>query len=332
MPGFEFRDGAWLLLLVPLAFAAAWYFFGKLHHRESALAISSEEIVTREPSLRAMLYPWLPVLRFLSIFFLILALARPGRGISYTSVKNQGIDIMIALDVSDSMMGEDFQPKNRLEVAKRVIRDFVAKRPTDRIGMVVFSGDAYLQCPLTAEHDIIGDILDDIDFDTVGEEGTAIGEALALSASRMLDSTAKSRIILLLTDGVNNRGSIDPETASKMCAELGIKVYSVGIGKEGPVPYSSGKGIFRYKTYRQDQFDPEAIRKISETTGGKFYRALTSGILWENIRDIDRLEKSDVEAKVYREFYDRFQIFLIVAMALFFGEAILRSVFFRKIP
>jgi len=330
--GIEFKDPAWLLLLLPAAGMAAWYIWKGLYHRESALAVSSAEVVRRPRTIRVVLYPWLPALRFLSIFFIIIALSRPGRGIDYTSIRNQGIDIMIALDVSDSMMGEDFQPKNRLEVAKQVIGEFIGKRPTDRIGLVVFSGDAYLQCPLTAEREMIGEILDDVDFETVEEEGTAIGEALALAASRMMDSRAKSRIVLLLTDGVNNRGSIDPETAAKMCAELGIRVYSIGIGKEGPVPFSTGRGIFRGTTYREDQFDPAAIRSIAELTGGKFYRAVTSGIRWENIKDIDRLEKSDVEARVYHEFYDRFMVLLIIAMTLFFSELILRSLVFRKLP
>lgn len=332
MYGIEFKNPAFLWLLAPFAAMVFYYLWKRLYGRETAVAISSEKIIKKRDSIRVRTYRFLPALRFLSIFFLIIAMARPGKGIDYSSIKNLGIDIMITLDVSDSMMGEDFQPKNRLSVAKQVVKDFIEKRKSDRIGMVVFSGEAYLQCPLTLEHQMITDIIEDIDFKTVEEEGTAIGEALALTASRMMDSAAKSKIVLLLTDGVNNRGSIDPETASKMCAGLGIKVYTVGIGKEGRVPYPAGEGIFKFKRYLFNQFNEEGIKNISEVTGGKFYRATSSGVLWENIKDIDRLEKSEVEMREYHEFYDRFQIFLVLACALFFIEIILRSVFYRKIP
>jgi Ca-activated chloride channel family protein len=271
-------------------------------------------------------------LRFLALFVLILALARPGKGIDYTMVKTLGIDIMIVLDVSPSMMGEDFQPQNRLHVAKEVIKDFVSRRKSDRVGMVIFAGESYLQCPLTVEHSMINDIVDEIDFDSVNEDGTAIGEALTLAASRLMDSQAKSKLILLLTDGVNNRGSIDPETAAKACAEMGIKIYSVGIGKEGRVPYPTGNKIFFKKRWLTNQFDEKAIKQLSEISRGKFYRAQSSGVLWENIKDIDRLEKSEFEVKQYHEFYDRFEYFLYIVMGLFFLELSLRSLVYRKIP
>ena len=332
MAGFEFKDPWFLLLLFPLAGMIAFYYLKSLQHRGAAIAVSSETIVARHRSFRVIAYRFLPALRFLSILFLIVALARPGRGVEYTSIKNLGIDIMVVLDASDSMMGEDFEPDNRLEVAKRVVRDFVRRRKSDRIGMVVFSGDAYLQCPLTLEHRMIEDIIGDIDFETVEEEGTAIGEALALAASRMTDSHAKGKMVLLLTDGVNNRGSIDPETAARMCAQAGIRVYTVGIGREGMVPYPGGRGIFGFKRYERNQFDEAALRKISEITDGRFYRAASSGVLWENVKEIDRLEKSEVEMKVYRDFFDRFGVFLLLSMAIFFIEIFLRSVVLRKIP
>ncbi len=328
----EFKNPEYLFLLIPWGVMIVYYYLRRLYRSESAIAISSERIVTKRRSIRVKTYRLLSPLRFFAIFILILALSRPGKGIDYSSVKNLGIDIIIALDVSDSMMGEDFQPRNRLEVAKQVIKDFIVQRRSDRIGMVVFSGDAYLQCPLTIEHQMIIDLVDELDFNTVEEDGTAIGDALALALSRMIDRKSTSRIILLLTDGMNNRGIIDPETAAKACAEMGVKIYTVGIGKEGRVTYPSRGGFIFGKRYLYNHFDETGLREIAGITSGKFYRAKSSGILWENIKDIDRLEKSEINIRVYHEFYDRFQYFLIVALSLFFSEIILRSVFYRKLP
>jgi Ca-activated chloride channel family protein len=328
----EFKQPLMLLLLAPYALMVFWYFYARIGGRESAVALSSEKVLPARGSFRAATYRYLPALRFAAVLLLVVALARPGKGVHYSSVKNLGIDIMIALDVSGSMMGEDFQPKNRLSVAKEVVADFISKRKSDRIGMTVFAGEAYLQCPLTVEHPMLIDILSEIDFTSVSVDGTAIGDALALSASRLSDEKARSRIIVLLTDGVNNRGVIDPETAAGACRDLGIKVYCVGIGKEGRVPYPNPGGMVFGKRYLMNHFDETMLRDIAEKTGGRFYRAESGGVLWENIQDIDRLEKSEVEVKVYHEFYDRFQYLLAAAMALFFLEILLRSVVYRKIP
>lgn len=332
MPGIDFKDPVYLLLLIPFAAAVAWYVYRRIGGRGAAIAVSSASVVARRPSIRVTTYPYLPILRLAAVFLLILALARPGRSVEATSIKTPGIDIMVALDVSDSMMGEDFRPNNRLGVAKRVVRDFIERRPNDRVGLVVFSGDAYLHCPLTVDHSVVLDLVDELDFDTVEEEGTAIGEAIALAASRMLESGAKSRIIILLTDGMNNRGSIDPETAAALCAGAGIRVYPVGIGREGRVPYPSGGGIFRSARYLINHFDEKALRTVADVTEGKFYRAESGGVLWDHVRDIDRLEKSDIKTKVFHEFHDGFQFFLAAAMALFFLEILLRSAFYRKVP
>ena len=331
MTQIEFKDPLFLLLLVPYALMVLWYVYARVYKRDSAVALSSGTLMKQRKSFRVRSYRSLPVFRFIAILLLIVSLSRPGRGVHYSSVKNMGIDIMIALDVSGSMMGEDFQPRNRLTVAKQVIADFIAKRKNDRIGMTVFAGEAYLQCPLTVEHRMLNDILEEVDFGTVAVDGTAIGDALALSGSRMMDDESRTRIVLLLTDGMNNRGTIDPETAAQACREMGIKIYSVGIGKEGRVPIPARGGLFG-KQYMINHFDETVLREISNMTGGRFYRAQTSGVLWENIKDIDRLEKSEVELKVYHEFYDKFHIFLIIAMALFFTETVLRSVVYRKIP
>jgi len=326
----EFKDPLFLLLLVPWVVALFWFLWRRLYRREAAVAVSSEAVVPRRRSFRADTYRYLWILRFASALLLIIALARPGRGVDYTSLKNLGIDIMIAMDVSLSMLAEDFQPKNRITVAKQVIADFIKRRPTDRIGLVVFAGEAYLQCPLTLEHGMIADILEDVSFETVHVDGTAIGDALAMAVARLAESKAKNRIVLLVTDGMNNRGSIDPETAAKVAADLGVKVYTVGIGKKGvPVPYPTGfMGMTRPVVMDMDE---DSLREIARITGGRFYPATSSGVLWENIRDIDRLEKSEVEVKRYHEFYDRFQWPLYAAIAVFLLEILLRSAVYRKV-
>ena len=310
-----------------------WYIFRKIYNRQGAIAVSSEKVVKVRQSFRAATYRFLPIVRFLTILIFILALARPGKGINYTSIRNLGIDIMITLDVSGSMRGEDFQPDNRLAVAKQVIKDFVNRRKHDRIGMVVFAGEAYLQCPLTVEHKMIQDIVDEITLQTVAAQGTAIGDAIALSTSRMMESKAKSKIVLLLTDGVSNQGKIDPETAAKAAADFGVKIYTVGIGSEGGGSVSK-RGPFGLQIFAGPRFsyNKEELINLSEITKGKFYQATSSGVLWEQMRDIDRLEKSEVEMRMYHEFYDKFQWFLLFGAIMFFVDIILRSVVYRKIP
>ena len=331
MSHIEFKDPLLLLLLVPWALALAWYLFRRLYNREAAVAISSERVVRVRGSIRADTYRFLPALRFAAMLLLIIAVARPGKGVDYSSIKNLGVDIMIAMDVSQSMRAEDFQPKNRLAVSKQVITDFVARRKNDRLGMVIFAGEAYLQCPLTLEHDMINDLTGEVDFDSVHVDGTAIGDAIALAAARMMDSKAKSRVILLVTDGRNNRGAIDPETAAKAAAELGIKIYTVGIGKIGePVPYPTGIPMIKQQVMLD--MDEDTLKKIADVTGGKFYSAGSSGEFRESFKDIDRMEKSQIEVKRYHEFYDRFQWLIVAAVSLFFAEILLRSVVYRKVP
>jgi len=196
---FEFREPYALLLLVPFALFAAFYWYKGWNKKESVIGVSSSKIVKGKKTFLSLAYPYLPALRFFSLLLLIIALARPGKGTDSTSVKRFGVDIMIALDVSLSMQYEDFIPKNRLSVAKEAVKSFIAKRPADRIGLVAFAGDAYLQAPLTSEHDMLNDIVNDIDFDSVSEDGTAIGDALALAASRLSEVNQKGKLIIILT-------------------------------------------------------------------------------------------------------------------------------------
>ena len=332
MEHFAFKYPFFLLLLVPLAVYVYFYIFRGAGRRSSAIAVPSSDILKKRESIKTKTYPYLGYLRLVSVFILIIALAAPGRKITCTSIKNRGLDIIIALDLSGSMRGEDFQPDNRLTVAKRVVSDFIEKRQNDRIGLVVFAGDAYLQSPLTVDHEIIKEILAELDFDTVDEDGTAIGDALALSASRMMEGKAKGKMILLITDGVNNRGEIDPETAAKTCSGLNIKVYTVGIGRDGDVPYPNPAGPLFPKQLVRNQFNEESLKETAESTGGVYFRADSTGVFTTSMEKIDKLEKSDVDLKVYHEFDDRSGWILVAGVALFFIEILLRSLFYRKLP
>lgn len=330
LPGFKYPF--FLLFLIPYFVYLYFYIFRGYGRSDASVAVSSQQIIKKRESIRTRTYPYLGYARFISVFLLIIALAAPGRNISYTSIKNRGIDIMIALDLSGSMRGEDFQPDNRLEVAKRVVSDFISKRSNDRIGLVVFAGNSYLQCPLIVDHEIIRDIVTDLDFNSVEEDGTAIGDAVALAASRMTGPGSEGKIILLITDGVNNRGEIDPETAAKTCSDMNIKVYTVGIGKEGKVPYPNPAGPMWPKQYLYNQFNEESLKSIAETTGGVYFRAESAGVFTASMEQINRLEKSENDVKVYNEFDDRSGVFLVSAILIFFLEITLRSLFYRKLP
>lgn len=328
MPDFEFSRPLFLLLFLPYIYMLYLSFFKVSFRRGAAVALSSKEIVPAIKSIKIITYPFMTHLRFIVLFLLIIALAGPGRGISFTSIKSRGIDIVIALDLSLSMSAEDLEP-NRLAVSKSVIKDFISKRESDRIGLIVFAGEAYLQCPLTLEHNVLYEIVDELDFETVKEQGTAVGDAIALSVSRLMDGVTKTRVVLLITDGVSNRGFIDPETAGKAASDMEVKVYAIGVGSEGEVSFTSPDGR---RGRFLNHFDESALRNVAEITGGKFYRADDAKGLAQSIKDIDSLEKSEFKNKKYYQFHDKSEPFLIFAVALLFMEIILKSFFYRKIP
>lgn len=328
MADFEFSRPLFLLLFLPYIYMLYLFFFKGSFKRGAAVAISSKEIVSDVKSFKVITYPFMVHLRFVVLFLLIISLAGPGRGISFTSIKSHGIDIMIALDLSLSMSAEDFDP-NRLAVSKSVIKDFISKRESDRIGLIVFAGEAYLQCPMTLEHEILTEIVDELDFETVKEQGTAVGDAIALSVSRLMESSTKTRIVLLITDGVSNRGFIDPETAGKAASDMQIKIYAIGVGSEGEVAFTSPDGR---RGRFLNHFDESALRSVAEITGGKFYRADDAMGLAQSIKDIDALEKSEFRNKKYYQFHDKSRPFIILAVSLLFLEIILKSFYYRKIP
>jgi Ca-activated chloride channel family protein len=299
----------WLLLLLALP-ALAW-----AHHRRSSMgALTYSRLPAGVAGMRR-LGAWrlhLPFYaRLLALGCLVLALARPQLGYAWEESLTEGIDIQVVLDISGSMGAEDFKPKNRLTVAKQVVKEFVAGRPGDRIGMVVFSGAAMTRAPLTTDREMLALLIDSVQLNTL-PDGTAIGVALASAAARLKDSAAKTKVLVLVTDGVNNAGAIDPLSAAALCKGLGIKVYTVGVGSGGQVtvpltaqdPVTGRTVIRRY--LMNVPVDEPLMRKIAERTGGTFYKAADRESLQRIFREIDRLEKTPLQVKRYVRYREAF--------------------------
>jgi Ca-activated chloride channel family protein len=284
------------------------------------------------PSMRVRLRRVMPLLRLLALALLIVALARPQSGKVKTEITAEGIDIMLALDISTSMKAEDFKPRNRLYVAKEVIKEFVEGRLNDRIGLVVFSKQSFTQCPLTLDYGVLMSFLDQVDFGMI-EDGTAIGMAIANSINRLRESEAKSRIVVLLTDGINNAGEIDPLTAAELAKAMGIKFYTVGAGKPGKAPYPVDDPFFgkRY-VYLEQELDEETLTRVAETTGGKYFRARSEQMLASIYQNISELEKTKIKVKEYLQYREFFPYLLIAAAVLLFVELALRETWFRQLP
>jgi Ca-activated chloride channel family protein len=320
----EFVDPWFLWLgILPLA----WYLWKliKKKNSDTTFTISSSEPVDGSSSLRSKL-TWLPdVLRLIGLIFLTLAIARPQLTLKEEEVKAEGIDIMLAIDLSSSMLAKDFEP-DRLEVSKQVAVDFVKKRPYDRMGLAVFAGEAFTQCPLTTDQNILTDFLETLAVGTLAD-GTAIGMGLATAVNRLKDSESKSKIVILLTDGVNNTGYIDPETASEIAEEYDVKVYTIGVGSEGnamtPVNRrSNGQYVFRMSRV---QIDEALLKEISKNTGGRYFRATDRNDLENIYAEIDRLEKTEIEINVFKRYEDEFRNFLLIGFLLFAIELVLRN-------
>jgi Ca-activated chloride channel family protein len=310
----QLADPAWLLALLALP----WFVWR--HHarsRHGALLVSRLPLKTGG-AWRLHLPFYLAIFAFVAI---VLALARPRLGYSWEEATTEGIDIQIVVDVSGSMAAEDFQPKNRLEVAKQVVREFIARRPGDRIGVTIFAGSALTRSPLTTDRAMLDELVSSIELSTVAD-GTAIGVALANAASRLKDSTAKSKVILLLTDGVNNAGQIDPQSSAAVAQGLGLKVYTIGVGRAGkaPVPLQTrdpltGRVVTR-RVLMDVDIDEKLLTAIAERTGGSFFRATDPETLRAVFDRIDKLEKTPMKVKKYIRYRESFQPIAWTAFAL----------------
>jgi Ca-activated chloride channel family protein len=278
----------------------------------------------------------LGVLRALALVLLVIALARPQAGTAATKIHREGVDVMLAVDISGSMLAEDFtlenQRANRLQAVKSVVKEFVTARPEDRVGLVLFAGRPYTQCPLTLDH---GWLLQNLDRAEVGmiEDGTAVGSALATAVNRLRPSTAKSKFVVLLTDGQSNAGKITPQTAAEAAAVLGIKVYTVGAGTRGMAPYPA-QDMFGRKVYRpmQVDIDEPTLQTIATTTHARYFRATDTPTLREIYAEIDRSEKTEFEAPEYLDYRELYPWLLWPALALLLIEIGLGETILRKLP
>jgi Ca-activated chloride channel family protein len=273
-----------------------------------------------------------PGARLFGMALLVVALARPQTGNVNTETTTEGIDIILTLDISGSMKAEDFKPQNRLYVAKAVIRDFIGSRASDRIGLVVFARESFTQCPLTLDYNILLNFLDDVTFDMV-EDGTAIGMAIANSCNRLRNSPAESKVIILLTDGVNNAGEINPVTAAEIAKTLDIRIYAIGAGRPGPAPYPVDDPIFgrRYINV-ENEIDEESLRQIARLTGGRYYRAKDEAGLKEIYDEISSLEKTEIKTKQYLQFRELYMYLLTIGFGLILIEVFISQTRFRKLP
>ncbi len=281
----------------------------------------------------------LPLFRFVGISLLVVALARPQKGTTFEEITSEGIDIMMVMDVSTSMKALDFKPKNRLAVAKERIKEFVDMRKQDRIGLVLFAGRSYTKCPLTLDYELLNSFVDSVDFGQIPDENaTAIGTAIATGANRLKESPTKSKIMIFLTDGSNNSGDISPEIAAKAAGTIGIKIYTIGIGRKGmvPVPVTQVNPYTGKKTQIvqnvESDLDETTLDRIASLTGGEFFRAQNSEELKHIYEVIDGLEKSEIKSKQYTRWNELFFPWLIVGFAFLLLEFVLRQTRFRRIP
>lgn len=329
----RFAQPEFLLLLLLLPMLGWWYYRSQKRRRTSTIRYSNTGLFeqVKRPGSVAWRHT-LAVLRMAALGLAIVALARPQSGYSEEEVITEGVDIVLALDISSSMLAEDFKPKNRIQAAKQVAADFVRGRRNDRIGMVVFAGKSFTQCPLTLDYGILLNFMKDIDVGLI-EDGTAIGLAIATATSRLKDSEAKSKVLILLTDGRNNRGEIDPITAAKVAKTLGIRIYAVGVGTRGEALYPVDDPFFgkRYVKMPVD-IDENMLGQVAEITNGAYFRATDRESLERIFAEIDQLEKTRIEVKEYTRYNELFMTWVWAALAVLVLEIVLANTKFKKIP
>lgn len=319
----------WLFLLIPVAIV---WLYVKRNDQSATLKISSIKGFKSSESLLAKLKPYLSVLRLAALSSLIVAMARPRTvDISNKTKTTKGIDIVMAVDVSGSMLAKDLKP-NRMEALKRVAADFADERPNDRIGLVVYASEAYTKTPVTSDKAIVLEAIKSIKYDTVLQDGTGIGMGLATAVNRLKDSKAKSKVIILLTDGVNNSGFIEPETAADIAKQYGIKVYTIGIGTNGMAefPYAVGpNGQFLFKMMKVE-IDEKLMKSIANKTEGRYFRATSNSKLAEIYGEINKLETTEIEELKFYDYDEKYRPFVWLAGFLLLAEIGLRNTVYKS--
>jgi Ca-activated chloride channel homolog len=332
----EFAEPWWLVLLALIP-VVGWQLRRPGDEGSGGMSYPNVRSFRRNMTLRLRAARALPWLTVVALTLLIIAMAGPRRLQELVQVSAEGIDIVLALDISGSMRSEDFQPDNRFVVAKRVLRRFIDGTEGDRLALVIFAGKAFTQCPLTLDHEMVLRLLDDVELGMV-EDGTAIGMAIATSAARLEKSDADSRVMILLTDGRNNAGAIDPITAAKAAGAIGVKVYAVGVGSEDgariPVDGFMGRDYARNPdgSYQRTMMDEETLRQVAELSGGQYFRAGDPGALEGIYEQIRAMEKSRFETTEYRRYEELAGALIISALLLLALQVLLSCTWLRKIP
>ncbi len=329
---FRFQDPIFLVFII-VAIGILVYYIKFKRARAASIKYSDVNLVRRlKPSFRIRERHVLAVLRTLAIVFLAFALARPQSGRKGEEISSEGIDIVLALDISGSMRAEDFKPHNRLYVAKQVIKEFIEGRRSDRIGLVVFSKQSFTQCPLTLDYGVLFNFLDKVDFGMI-EDGTAIGVAIANAVNRLRESEAEGKVVILLSDGRNNAGEIDPITAAQAAKAMKVKIYTIGAGKPGNAPYPVDDPIFgkRY-IYVENEIDEPTLQQIALITGGEYFRAKDEEALARIYKQISDMEQTEIKVKEYVQYNELFSNYALVGLMLLMVEIFLANTRYRKIP
>ncbi|MEM7052169.1 MAG: VWA domain-containing protein [Acidobacteriota bacterium] len=331
----------WVLAPLFVLWVLAWQLWPHWRRRSAAAAVrfsSLKHLVPLRPSRSLRLRQLIQGLRLVTVALLLLAALRPQTGRTLTQVSTEGVDIMLALDTSGSMQALDLDAdrqvskrRNRLEVAKEVVEDFVEKRVNDQVGLVVFGAEAFTQCPLTLDHGILATFLERVDIGIAGE-ATAIGSALGTAVKRLEDSQAKSKVVILLTDGRSNAGAISPRQAADIAATFDIRVYTIGAGTRGKAPFLVDTVFGKQVAYEDVEIDEETLKAIAERTGGEYFRAEDLSSLTQVYDRIDELEKTEITMESYMEYNEQFRWFVLPAVALLLLEVLLLGTRFRKLP
>lgn len=324
----------WTLMLLPVVVAVVFWLARRRRRGDARVILPQAGVLL--PKVRS---PWvaiealLPGLRGLILLLLVVGIARPQSGSRIETVSTFGVDIIVVQDTSESMRGEDFAPDNRLTAAKKSIRTFVEGRKSDRVGLVAFGSVATTRCPLTLDHEMLLQMLDDVDFSPRNEGGTAIGMGLATAVNRLRDSTARSRVVVLLTDGANNEGQIGPQAAAEAARALGVRVYTIGVGSTGQVPLTvQDRRGRRYVQMQYFELDEELLQSIADTTGGQYFNVRDSGAMEAVFETIDTLEKTQIESRERVLYRELFGWILFPAVGLLFFERALIGTRLRRIP
>lgn len=324
----EFANPGYLYFLIIIPLLGVWYWYRHIKDQADIQVSGTDGFSAYPKSLKQYLFFSLYVIRVAAIALLIIALARPQSTSSRKDVTIEGIDIVMALDVSGSMLAMDLHP-DRLEAAKEVASEFIAGRPNDRFGLVIFSGETFTQCPLTTDHEVIRELFNDIKSGMI-EDGTAIGDGLATSVNRLKESKAVSKVIILLTDGINNMGSLDPLSSADIAKLYGIRIYTIGVGTEGKAPYPVQTPFGVQTQYVDVQIDEELLQQVANVTDGKYFRATSNEKLREIYGEIDKLEKSKIDVTEFRKKKEEFFPYALLAFLLITLEVILRNTIFKS--